>query len=360
MTTALLSILVIAIAVYILAIITDHFFVPSLDQVAQRLDMPNDVAGASLMAIGSSAPELFIALTAVFIGSEHGSVGIGTIVGSAVFNILVITGASALIVGDMKIKKGAVERDIIIYLLSVGLLLFVFQDGKIVLWEAGVMLAGYVSYLVVLWIWSEAYDDDEEEIQQHAKQKEHNAAHATRNVFSTINDIISRIFGLIARDPEKQYLWAMFISIAAIAGLSYVLVEAAVELSHALHLPPVIVSMTLLAAGTSAPDLIASVGVAREGRGTMAVANAVGSDIFDVLIGLGVPWLIGLTALAKGTIEVDTTGLSTSIFLLLFTTGLLYLFLYTDRKLTRIEGAILLVAYAAYVGYAFISTAGTA
>jgi len=354
------SILIILIAVYIIAIVTDHFFVPSLDQVAKRLEMPHDVAGASLMAIGSSAPELFIALTAIFVGSDHGSVGIGTIVGSAVFNILVITGASAVIVGDMKISKGAVERDIIVYLLSVGLLLYVFQDGQIVLLEALAMFAGYISYLVVLWIWSERYEDDEEEQIIEAHHKEQPGAEAKTNIFSTINRFIKRIFGIIARDPEKQYLWAMLVSIAAIAGLSYVLVEAAVALSHALQLPPVIVSMTLLAAGTSAPDLIASVDVAREGRGTMAVANAVGSDIFDVLVGLGVPWLIGLTILAHGTVVVDTTGLTTSIFLLLFTTGLLYLFLYTDRKLTRFEGVLLLIAYAAYVGYAVFNTVGTA
>jgi K+-dependent Na+/Ca+ exchanger-like protein len=352
--TALISLLIIIAAVYLLAIITDHFFVPSLDQVALRLDMPSDVAGASLMAIGSSAPELFIALTAVFIGAEHGSVGIGTIVGSAVFNILVITGASAIIAGDMKIKKGAVERDIIIYLLSIGLLLYVFQDGQVVLWEAGALFIMYVSYLAILWFWSENVTNGEDE---ERPQVTHDTE-TKRNAFTIVNDLIKQLFGIIARDPEKQYVWAMLISVAAIAGLSFILVEAAVELAHALNIPPVIVSMTLLAAGTSAPDLIASVNVAREGRGSMAVANAVGSDIFDVLIGLGVPWLIALTFLGQNIITVDTTGLTTSIFLLMFTTGLLYLFLYTDRKLTRFEGILLLIAYAIYVVYAFFSTAG--
>jgi K+-dependent Na+/Ca+ exchanger-like protein len=361
MPAAIISLIIIGVAIYILAIITEHFFVPSLDQVAKRLDMPHDVAGASLMAVGSSAPELFIALTAIFIGSENASIGIGTIVGSAVFNILVITGASALIAGDLVVKKGAVERDIIVYLLSVGLLLFVFIDGQIVLWEAVVMFLGYVSYLAVLWYWGENVANNNQEGGEENSpevKEEHTVTEKKQNIFAIINTIISRLFGIIARDPEKQYVWAMLVSIAAIAGLSFILVEATIILSEALNLPSLIVSMTLLAAGTSAPDLIASVDVARDGRGSMAIANAVGSDIFDVLIGLSVPWLIALTALGAGVIEIDTSGLMNSIFLLLFTTGLLYLFLYTDRKLTRREGILLLIAYAIYVAYAFFNTTG--
>lgn len=360
MITAIISLIIIAVAIYLLAIITDHFFVPSLDQVAKRLDMPHDVAGASLMAVGSSAPELFIALTAVFIGSEHASIGIGTIVGSAVFNILVITGASAIIAGDLIVKKGAVERDIIVYLLSVGLLLFVFIDGRVVFWEAAIMLLAYISYLGILWRWGENNPDKSEiksEEKENSPEKENSSPkEAKPSIFSIINKPIIAIFGIFARDPEKQYVWAMFVSIAAIAGLSFLLVEATINLSEALQLPALIVSMTLLAAGTSAPDLIASVNVARDGRGSMAIANAVGSDIFDVLIGLSVPWLIAITFLSAGTIEIDTSGLMNSIFLLLFTTGLLYLFLYTDRKLTRREGFALLFAYAVYVGYAFYNS----
>ena len=96
--TVLISLLVVVACVYALSVITDGFFVESLDEIAHKLSLPPSVAGASLMAMGSSAPELAIALLALFKGSgEHSDLGIGTIVGSAVFNILVITGASALV-----------------------------------------------------------------------------------------------------------------------------------------------------------------------------------------------------------------------------------------------------------------------
>lgn len=350
---ALLSLLAIIASVYLLAIITEEFFVVSLDEVSKRLALPSDVAGASLMAAGSSAPELFIALIAVFRGGEHSEVGIGTIVGSAVFNILVITGAAAVIAGDMKMKRGAVERDIIFYLGSVAILLFVFWNGEILLWEAGLMVVSYVGYLALLWYWSRTNPEDTAEGTVGGKH----VPKAGTGIGSRINNAVERAFALVMRDPEKNFVWALLLSIAIIAALSYVLVESAVVLSNALGLPPVIVSLTLLAAGTSAPDLIASIDVARDGRGGMAVANAVGSNIFDVLVGLGVPWAITLLVIDP-VLLVGTEGLIVSIFLLSTTVIVLYIFLNTERKLTRTEGWLLLLTYAVYVGYVIIANSG--
>jgi K+-dependent Na+/Ca+ exchanger-like protein len=303
------------------------------------------------MAVGSSAPELFIALIAVFKGGAHSEIGIGTIVGSAVFNVLVITGASALVAEKLLIKSRSVERDIIFYLGSIVLLLFVFWNGEILIWEAGLMVVAYLGYLALLWYWSGINpQEDQREVQDVAKTAEH----LKQGVFGRINRVIEQIFGLAARDPKKNYVWSMLISIVAIAAISWLLVEAAVVLATAIGLPPVFVSITLLAAGTSAPDLIASLDVARDGRGEMAVANAVGSDIFDVLVGLGVPWLI--TVVFIHPVHVATDGLITSIFLLSGTVILLYVFLNTGRQLTHREGWALLVAYGIYVAYAFIST----
>lgn len=345
---ALVSLLLIIGAVYILAVITDEFFVVSLDEVSKRLKLPSDVAGASLMAVGSSAPELFIALIAVFgAGGEHSEVGIGTIVGSAIFNILVITGVAAIVAGKMVMKQGAVERDIIFYLGSIAILLFVFWNGEILLWEAGLMVAAYIAYLAMLWYWSRTNPEDAAESTVGGDHLHHGEG---RSPLAMLNRIIERAFALIARDPVKNYVWAMLISIAAIAGLSWVLVESAIALSEDLGLPAVIVSLTLLAGGTSAPDLIASVDVARDGRGAMAVANAVGSNIFDVLIGLGLPWML-MILLVDPEVLVSTTGIIESIFLLSVTTIILYALLNTGRILTRIEGMGLLAVYVLYVIY---------
>lgn len=349
---ALLSLLIIAVAVYILAVITDEFFVVSLDEVAKRLKLPSDVSGASLMAMGSSAPELFIAIIALWgDGGEHSEMGIATIVGSAVFNILVITGVAAVVAGKLVMKRGAVERDIIFYLGSIAILLFVFWDGEILITEAILMLAAYIGYLAMLWYWSRTNPEDS---LGEAVGGDHLHHGAGTSLLAKANALIERAFGLIARNPVENYIWAMLISVAAIAGLSWVLVESAIVLSEELNWSPAIVALTLLAAGTSTPDLIASVDVARDGRGAMAVANAVGSNIFDILAGLGLPWLLAILIIDP-ELFVSTDGIIESIFLLSVTTIILYAFLNTQRVLTRVEGFILLLVYAAYVVYVILT-----
>lgn len=347
----MLSFLAILVAVYILAIVTEDFFVISLDQVSKRLALPHDVAGASLMAAGSSAPELFIAMISLVRGGEHSDVGIGTIVGSAVFNILVITGAAVVIAGRMHMKqRGAVERDVIVYMLSIGLLLFVFVNGEIALWEASLMVVAYVGYLALLWVWSRRRPHTEDE---EAASGVHISTEG-KDIISRVNAVIEDLFGFLARDPKSNYGWALVMSILAIAGLSFVLVESAVIFAEGVGLSPIIISITVLAAGTSAPDLIASVNVAQDNRGGMAVANAVGSNIFDVLVGLGLPWLLTIVVVGEDVL-VSTDGLIESIVLLSVTTVILYYFLYTDRMLTKREGWALLATYVAYVAYVVVS-----
>lgn len=343
----LISIIVMALSVYLLAIITDEYFIVSLDKISQQFKIPHNVAGASLMAMGSSAPELFIALFALVTASgSHSDVGIGTIVGSAIFNILVITGASA-IARPANITWRVVVRDIVMYVFSIALLIFVFANGEIVLWEASLFLVLYAVYIVILFNW-EAFDPDNGEAPIPAVSEEIDSQREHTGLYFRITAFISRIIGFFMGDPEKSYWRAFAVSIALIALLSYFLVEYAVIFAEELHISPVIVALTLLAAGTSVPDLFASVIVAREGRGDMAVANAVGSNVFDILIGLGLPWLL-VIIFQGGTIEVGTADLMTSTFLLIGTVVLLFVFLATERKLSRPEGVILILVYILYV-----------
>ncbi|MCI5218484.1 MAG: hypothetical protein D3914_04665 [Candidatus Electrothrix sp. LOE2] len=352
------SLLIMLFAIYILAIMTDEYFIPSLDHISHLLNLPSNVAGASLMAMGSSAPELAIALTSLFEGGgEHSDVGVGTIVGSAVFNILVITGASAL-ARPAKITLSVVIRDCLVYVLSIGLLLFTFYDGQIHPLEALSFLVVYASYLIILYKWNSWFPEDTFAQVEHGKEpkppsgKEQENT-GRRSVMNLISRGISRGLGIFAGDVEQSYLRVFFVSIAVIVGLSWILVKSVIIFGDATAIPPVIVALTLLAAGTSAPDMIASVVVARQGRGDMAVANAVGSNIFDILVGLGLPWLIvmgiGIMTGAPTFVEVGTADLLDSTLVLLGTVVVLFIFLYTERTLSRIEGGILLALYVLYV-----------
>lgn len=352
MGTAIVSLIIMALAIYLLSIVTDEFFIESLDQIAKKWSLPGNVAGASLMAMGSSAPELAIALFALFKqGGAHSDVGIGTIVGSAVFNILVITGASA-IARPAAITWRVVVRDCVIYVASIGLLLVAFADGVITLLEALAFLGLYGVYIFVLFQWEAFMPGEEEEVVEVIEEQIHRRPAGPRP-HRVINGLIIRGIGLVMGDARRAYVRAFLVSIAFVAAISSVLVDSAVQFAQTVGIPPVIVALTILAAGTSAPDMISSIIVARQGRGEMAVANAVGSNIFDILVGLGLPWLIALLFL-RPTIHVGTGNLWLSTVILLGTVILLFVLLSTERLLTRKEGWLLLVTYVIYVLWTWI------
>ncbi len=353
--TTLISLSVIILAIYILSVITDKFFVTSLEQISRVWKIPSDVAGASLMAMGSSAPELSIAFLALFKeGGSHSDVGIGTIVGSAVFNILVITGISAII-RDARVTLLSVVRDTVFYLISIAFLLYAFWDGEITLVESFlfiVLYAGYISFLFLVPMGGDSEISPAED--SPAEEKEEKEETEQRSRFQAVHNVTGKGIGFLAGDAETSYWRAFVVSIALIGGLSWVLVDSAIIFADSIGIPPVIVALTILAGGTSAPDLIASIVVARQGKGSMAVANAIGSNIFDILICLGLPWMIALLFLDRPVIHVGTEDLMTSILILVSTVIVLFIFLFTDRLLTKKEGWCLLGIYVAYVVWTLI------
>ncbi len=139
-----------------------------------------------------------------------------------------------------------------------------------------------------------------------------------------------------------------------IMGLSWVLVENAIAISVALHVPAVIIGLTVLAIGTSVPDFVSSIIVAKQGRGGMAISNAIGSNIFNILLGLGLPWFV-IALFSKNTITVATENLNSSIFLL-FATIIATLFLLIVRKwkMGRVSGLFLVGTYAIYLIWAIL------
>lgn len=352
MLIIIVSLLVIVISVYLLSIITDEYFIISLDEIAKKLRLPNNVAGASLMAMGSSAPELSIAIFALFAaGGANSDVGIGTIVGSAIFNILVITGISA-VANPAHISWKVITRDILMYSVGVMMLMLTIYDGKVTLIEAAAYLLVYAIYLLILYKW-DAYvkDTDVVGVVEEAIEKER----CCEGVYHQVTTVISNGIGYLAGNARKSYLRAFFVSIAFVAAISYALAESAVAFAEAIHVPAVVVALTVLAAGTSVPDMFASIAVAKQGRGDMAIANAVGSNIFDILVGLGLPWML-VMAMGSDMVQIDTAGLWSSALLLFGTVILLFVFLLTKLRLSRWEGWALLGIYGVYVAYIWIGS----
>lgn len=336
---------------YLLAIICEDYFVQSLEAISRKLKLSPDVAGATFMAIGSSAPELFTSLIALTkIGSEN--IGAGAIVGSAIFNILVIVGISA-VVATAYLNWRPVFRDLIFYIISILILLFTFRDGRITLPEVGLYLGTYLVYLVILAFWSKWFPPLPEEDTEVTVSEPHTRQLESSNggFIKSIKHAIDRLFDMIFPSRER-YVLVFLLSVLLIGGLSWCLVELAILLARALSISEVIIALTVLAAGTSVPDLLSSVIVARKGKGDMAVSNAVGSNIFDILIGLGVPWMLYLN-LAGKELEVKTENLISSVLLLFFTViALLALLAAQKFRIGRWSGLFLIALYIGYLVFA--------
>merc|ERR1719183_2737991 len=129
-----------------LAIVCDDYFVASLEEISEALNLSSDVAGATFMAAGSSAPELFTSLMGVF--AVKNDVGIGTIVGSAVFNLCCIIGGTALFTPFvLKIDWKPITRDTLFYGIAIAAMIYVLYDGLVTLFEAVLLIAVYFVYV---------------------------------------------------------------------------------------------------------------------------------------------------------------------------------------------------------------------
>jgi len=347
----IIYVLALLISFYLMAKIVDEYFVGSLDKISTQLNLSSDAAGATLMAMGSSAPELFIALIAVLKSGEHEAIGMGTIVGSAIFNILVITGAVALAKKSKIPWQGAI-RDLVFYAVTIIILILVFLNGEITLWESIFMLLFYAVYVVLVFNWKKLFpkianeeilfteEEDNDENKQLEKPWEH--------VIAFLDKILDKFF------PRENKYWSVFLfSILYIALLSWVLVESAIHISVALHIPEAIIALTVLAVGTSVPDLFSSIIVAKQGRGGMAVSNGVGSNIFDILIGLGLPFV--LMILIDGHSVASQTGDLMQSILLLFGSVVLLVgvFLFNKWTIGKGVGLLFVGTYILYVLWQF-------
>ena len=334
---------------YLLARICDAYFVESLDKIAHKLKMSSDMAGATLMAVGSSAPELFVAIIALLKPGNHGDIGTGTIVGSALFNILVIVGASAVAIKKTILSWQPVVRDTIFYSFSIIVLIMAFRDGRIDFIEALMFVGLYIIYLVAVAKWRKIlpYKDVDKMIEGVGKEMKKSEKKKWHKITRPLDWTLDKFF-----PAAKHYYLIFFISIAFIVALSWVLVESAISISHTLGIPEAIIALTVLAAGTSIPDLISSIIVAKQGRGEMAISNAIGSNIFDILFGLGVPWLI-LLSFSNKDIFVSTENLLTSV-ILLFATVVIVFFLLLVRKwrIGHRAGYFLIALYILYLIWA--------
>jgi K+-dependent Na+/Ca+ exchanger-like protein len=342
----LLDFLLLIISFAAMHYISKRYFINSLDYLSNKLRLSSDMAGSTLMAAGSSAPELAVALFAILMAGNHEAIGVGAIVGSALFNILVIIGIVMYLRPKAKLVWQPIVRDIVFYIIAILLLGYTFHMGEITLWKGLVLVGTYVIYIIVIYFWKRIipYEDIETE-----KEKKITEKSEQKHWFKLGYNIFDKL-------ASRFQLLAFLVSIGLISLLSWLLVSSAVGISESLGVPELLIGITIVAVGTSVPDLISSMIVARQGRPGMAINNAIGSNTFDILVGLGVPFLIFSIIHDEG-LNLMASKLSVSIMILMGSSVILLLFFIIGKwKSSKPFGIVLIILYLVYLGHVICSS----
>ena len=318
------------------------FFQPAADYVQEKHKLPESIKAAVIDAIASSFPEFCVAVIAVIL-LGRAEVGISSIVGSALYNVLIIPAAAGLVAkGPMKIGKEVVWRDSLMYfgvviLLLVALLAFPNAWG---LGVAALFILAYVGYIFWLNI-------------DYRKHKR-NLAHEDTDVSVSEDTDVSVSEDVDASDEgeeseleirDESHAWKWISGMMLVMGLaSHILVEASIQLGDLLGIDAVIMGFIVIAAGTSVPDTVLSVLSAKRGNYDAAISNVFGSNIFDICICLSVPILLALVL--TGAVTPVNLPQIELVYMLVGATALaIYLFWSDNYTLTKTKSTIMFGIY---------------
>lgn len=282
-------------------------FVESASCVAKKFGIPSIIVGLTIVAMGTSAPEFSVSVQSALAGMNDMS--IANVVGSNIFNLLVVLGISSM-VGKLKINN---YRDIIIMFITGLSMLICSMDGLLNLFDGLVLLTLFIAYIISLIVkaYKEKYDDNEDYKR------------------SMTISICLGIIGLVA------IVWG-----------GDLVVNAASNISQQLGMSENLVGLTVVAIGTSLPELVTSVVATKKGELDIAIGNVVGSNIFNILLILG------------SAAAINPMTVSYFAFLdLLFVIGAMFTFImltYNDKTLSKAKGLPLILMYVVYMIFTII------
>lgn len=281
--------------------------------VAEKLKMPQIVIGLTIVAMGTSMPEFCVSLVSALKGTTD--LAVGNIVGSNIFNTLLIVGVSAW-VAPMIILKSTVRKDIPFALFASVILLVMCLDGNISRLDAGIL---FVLFLVFMYVTLKG-----------AKTKDDDTAAKTDSIEDN-------------KKPMAAWLSIVWIivGLACLIGGSNLFVEGATKVAEHIGVSEAVIGLTIVAGGTSLPELATSVVSARKGNSGIAIGNVLGSNVFNILAILGVTGVITPMHL-QGITMLDLS-------MMVFSTLLVWLFSFTKYKIARWEGIVLTIVFIGYM-----------
>ncbi len=308
-----------------LLIVGADWFVSGSGKIAKALKIPPLIIGLTLVSMGTSAPEASVSINGALNGMNDMS--LGNVVGSNIFNTLLILGVSSLII-PLSIGKDLKKFDIPVMVgLYVALLLFtvIITPFYISLWEAIIMLILFVSYTIFLII---------------------RAKHSDKNTVTVSEEQKS----LSEKDKKDIPLWlAVILAAAGLTGVIFggdIVVNNAAELAKTLGMSEALVGLTIVAVGTSLPELVTSVVASIKKENDIALGNVIGSNIFNIIFILGVSSAISPPTLSTDSITDMAVMLGSGVIILIIS-----LFC---KKMSRWQGAILILLYIGYLTYVII------
>ena len=418
-------------AVYIfgcLAYLCDCYFVPALEVLTDRLKIQPEVAGATFMAIGSSSPELFASLIGVYVAEDD--VGVGTIIGSAVFNILFVIGFCIIVSPSVLcIDVYPIVRDAAFYTLSLVPLAAICMDGEVDWYDAVALVLLYGLYIFMMYHsvalekhfynWfpmARPEDKPKETTPILGKSAEHKLTNAQAKAIeagknhvqhstngeakflvngeqleikitdasceeyqksdddaSFCSDLyppsgkmkivmwlfalpIIVLFWLTIPDASKSrwrrwFPLTFIMSLVYIAGFSYLLVYMVTIIGYTAGVPDIVMGLIFMACGASVPDALASIIVAKHGNGRMSISNCIGSNVFDILLGLGLPWMMKTLVTHYGhAVPIMSGSIKFTVFILIGSVvAMMFVFWVSRWKLRWPAGLMLIVTYLGFM-----------
>lgn len=300
---------------FVLLIKGADFFVDGSSSVARLLGIPGFVIGLTVVAMGTSAPEAAVSITAGISGSNE--IAISNIIGSNLFNLLVVAGLSAVI-KPYKIENTILKRDFPVNVAVSGILLIMLLlGGSVSRIDGIILLALFVGYIALVLV--KAFKNRETSI-----------------------------------DPEVKTMSPVLSVVCIVGGLAAVIlggdlvVDNAVAIAQALNWSETFIGLTIIAIGTSLPELVTSIVAAKKGESGLALGNVIGSNLFNIM------FILGLST-AITPIATDSSMIINAI-ILLAVTALIYIFSMIKKSLGRIVGSVCVAGYFAYTAYLIYTT----
>ena len=328
MVIALIGVLIIAL---VIVIKSADVFVDNIVEIGGALGISQIILGVTASAIGTSLPEFGSAVVASLSGSTD--LGVGTVIGSNIWNIAGILGISAAVAGVIQTNKSGLHRDWLMTLITGLILLFFMLFGDISWLAAVVMIVAYCFYLWLLIKAQKKHSDETSQDEIQEKQLKEN---------NNLEGIEEKSEENVGKNVSKKTYAYVLLGIAGLIVGCRLLVYSADELGGMFGISDMVMGLFILAIGTSIPELVVTLSSAMKGLHDLSLGTVLGSNTFNILIGIGVPALLL-------NVPVDRISLTFDAPVMIFVTLLLMALIKMGKgKLNRWGGIILMITYMAY------------